>query len=313
MRPCACYGESSTSSFLLPLLLDKLPGNLGLPADLQDGQSPDGYPGPLFVGDPASTASALSALKSFLRNERIVTCFIRVHPLQGLAPDAFRSVGEVVQRGYTIPIPLDTPYREIQRNMRRDHRRDIRTAASRGYRTVFDDWDLLPEFVRLYRELMERVDAAEVYRYSDDYFAGLRGTLGESAHLAFVVNPAGAPAAGTIFTMCSGIVQYHLAVSDPAFKKDAPQKLVVDSLIRWGMNHGARVVHLGGGVGAKDDTLLDFKSGFSRYKLAYHTIHITSDPDAAERARIAWVNLYGSEPPDPGFFPIYRARRPVDD
>ncbi|MGA7306507.1 MAG: GNAT family N-acetyltransferase [Rhodothermales bacterium] len=307
MQPYACIGGSDTAGFFLPLLISRIPEKLGLETDLRDAQSPDGYPTPLFAGDPASLPETLRSLMSFLRHERIITAFIRTHPLLGIAPHDFEEIGDVVERGHTVAILLDAPYDEILLRMRQGHRYEIRRALERGYRTSIDQWDLFPHFVRFYRQLMDRVDATESYRFSDAYFRDFRKALGDSAHLVVAETRDGAPAAAALFTETGGLIQYHLAAGDPAFESDAVQKVAVDGIIRWGLKHLASTVHLGGGVGARDDSLLHFKAGFGEEKRTYSTIHLAPDPPAAGRAEDAWRAFHGGLAPQSGFFPAYRS------
>lgn len=311
MQPCACFGESAEASFLLPLLVDGLPERLGLPSDLRDARSPDGYPAPLYQGDRRVLQETLDDLMTFLADQRIIAAFVRTHPLLGVAPRDFDPIGVVVERGRTVPVFLDSAYEEILLRMRQGHRYEIRRARDGGYRVLIDRWDLYPHFVTLYRNLMARVDAAAPYRFSDDYFAGFRDAVDGSAHLAIVQNDKNVPAAGALFTHADGLVEYHLAASDPAFERDAVQKLVIDGILRWGIERGAEVVHLGGGVGAKDDSLLHFKVGFGREERVYSTVHLTPNKEALASAEAAWRDLHGGRPPEPGFFPPYRSPSPV--
>ena len=306
----ACFGASAESALMVPLLIDRLPETLGLSDDLKDARSPEGYPGPLFVGAPAEIRAALHDLMEFLRLERITTCFIRVHPLLGLGSVAFEEIGSVVDRGRTVQIVLDSSYEQIVQRMRYDHRSQIRRSYEAGYRVVFDRWDLLPEFVSLYRTLMERVDAADPYRFSNGYFERYRAAIGDSAHIAMALTPDGRPTAGALFTLCCGVLQYHLAAGDRRFAKHPASKLVIDGLIRFGLDHRAKTVHLGGGVGARSDSLLKFKQGFSRSELDYRTIHLIPDEAANRRAEEAWKAQSGGDRTHPDFFPVYRAPSP---
>jgi lipid II:glycine glycyltransferase (peptidoglycan interpeptide bridge formation enzyme) len=295
---------------MVPLLIDRLPEALGLPADLKDARSPDGYPGPLFVGAPTEIRAALHDLMAFLRSERITTCFIRAHPLFGLETEAFEEIGSVVDRGWTVQIVLDSSYEQIVQRMRYDHRSQIGRALEAGYSVAFDRWDLLPEFVSLYRALMDRVDAAGPYRFSDGYFERYRAVIGDSAHIAVALAPDGRPTAGALFTLCCGVLQYHLAAGDRRFAKHAVSKLVIDGLVRFGLDHRAKTLHLGGGVGARSDSLLKFKQGFSRSELDYRTIHLIPDEAANREAEEAWKAQNGGDRTHPDFFPLYRAPSP---
>lgn len=307
MEPCACFGESEDGAFLMPLLTAPLPAGLNLSSGLRDARSPDGYPGPLCTGGQSLLSAVRSELAAFLRSEHIVTCFVRFHPALRSCEGHLAEEDDIVTRGETIALHLDQPYESIRAGMRSGHRSEIRQAIAKGFEVVYDRWDDLPRFVAWYRQLMDRVDAAPVYRFSDRYFEGLKRLLGEFVHLITVVDGKGVPAGGALFTRTGGLMQYHLAATDPAFAQEAVQKLVVDGLIRWGIEKGAQVLHLGGGVGARDDSLLDFKAGFGGSRLDYRTWEIVADPEMSELAVAALIVQRDGARLDEGFFPPYRA------
>jgi sugar O-acyltransferase (sialic acid O-acetyltransferase NeuD family) len=96
----------------------------------------------------------------------------------------------------------------------------------------------------------------------------------------FVVTWDGAVIAGGLFTLCDGIVQYHLGGTSDAFVKLGPTALLFDTVRRWAIDRGARVMHLGGGVGSKEDTLLHFKAGFSERRHTFETWRWVTEPGA---------------------------------
>ncbi len=311
MRGVACLGRSSDRTLFLPLLLADVPEELGLPAGMIDARSPDGYPGLLFDGEPATLPAILPELVHFLESQRVISCFLRSHPLLGASADTFRSIGHVVEHAPTVGIGLTRSIENLRADMRHGHRYEIGRALEAGFSVRFDDWDLLPAFRDQYNALMDRVDASVAYRFSNRYFDRFADSVDGTAHMATVLSPSGEPAAGSLFTSCDGIVQYHLAASDPRFGKDAVQKVSVDGIIGWALEHGAEWLHLGGGVGARDDSLLRFKSGFGGTPFPYHTVNLVCNPDRVEQADRAWMRRAGHPSAIPSFFPLYRAPIPT--
>jgi len=313
MRGVACIGRSAEETLLLPLLIGRIPDELGLPAGTLDACSPDGYPGLLYAGAEATLPVILKELVDFLESRGVISCFLRSHPVLGGSVKAFGSTATVVEHAPTVCIPLEGTLDDIRRRMRQGHRYEILKGLEAGYDVRFDDWNLLPVFRAQYNVLMDRVDATDTYRFSDRYFEQFAARVDGSAHLATVLSPEGEPAAGSIFTSCGGILQYHLAASDPRFGKDAVQKLVVDSLVGWGLERGADVLHLGGGVGARDDSLLQFKSGFGGKLTPYRTFHWVCNRELVDKADEAWRGLAGQPASMPTFFPLYRAPLPTSE
>jgi hypothetical protein len=293
--------DDGPPSLLLPLIIRPINGS-----DCRDATSPYGYPGPLVRGteDPSFLSGALSAGLDALRTERIVTVFVRSHPLLNPAPPV--DVGEVVLHGDTVSIDLTLTYAEHLRQMRHNHRRDIRRAVACGLVALKDtEFVHYDAFRRLYRETMDRHSAAPFYFFDDAYFDGLREALGERLHL-LVVQLEGEVVSAGLFAETAGIVQYHLGGTDATFYSAAASKLLVHFATGWATQRGNHTLHLGGGVGGADDSLLYFKSGFSPRRHPFWTLRAIID-------ETEYVRLVRAHDPaaDPrylrGYFPAYRA------
>jgi hypothetical protein len=124
------------------------------------------------------------------------------------------------------------------------------------------------------------------------------------------MGPDGRVISAGVFTLCDGIVQYHLGGTRTQALKLSPMALLLDTVRRWGGEQGARVFHLGGGVGASADSLFQFKSGFTeaRHEFAcWRWILDRSAYDAACAERSGYLAMRGLELADAGYFPAYRA------
>ena len=82
---------------------------------------------------------------------------------------------------------------------------------------------------------------------------------------------------------------------------------MLDYARTWARQRGNDVLHLGGGVGGRADSLFQFKAGFSPRRHAFHTWRVIVDPDQYEAL---CARRPGSENADDAtdFFPRYRAR-----
>jgi lipid II:glycine glycyltransferase (peptidoglycan interpeptide bridge formation enzyme) len=196
------------------------------------------------------------------------------------------------------------------RQIRRDHRSGIRKLRSLGFEAVVDDWTLVCEFERIYRETMERVAADDSYLFDGHYFAELRRALGDALHLWVVRAPGGGVAAAGLFTEMCGTVQFHLSGTDADYARQAPSKLMLYAVMQWARGRGNRFFHLGGGLGARNDSLFRFKAGFSPHRGAFQTLRIVPDPPRYDTLVSARGAAFATDSPaDAAFFPRYRAPR----
>jgi hypothetical protein len=151
---------------------------------------------------------------------------------------------------------------------------------------------------------MARVGAAAYYFFSADYYAELRRALGERLHL-LLVEHGDKVASAALFTECNGLVQYHLGGTREEFLPQAPMKLLFHFARTWFKQRGARLMHLGGGLASRDDSLLHFKAGFSSRRARFHSWRLITAPAAYDALVADWRRESGREPRGT-FFPAYR-------
>jgi hypothetical protein len=270
-----------------------------------DATSPYGYSGPVVsaAADADFIGGALAAGMALLAAEGLVSLFVRCHPL--IDTPVPGTLGKLVEHGDTVVVDLGLEEAELWRQTRRDHRNQISRALRLGHRVVFDtDRQHERAFERLYLDTMSRLDARSEYRYDSGYFEGLRSALGDRLRLV-VVEIDGVVAAGALFVTTCGIVQYHLSGSDERYRKDRPTKLLIHAARGWAREQGHRWLHLGGGLGAANDSLLEFKAGFSELRRPFRTFRAILRPDA-------YRSLLGARSgsaidDETGYFPAYRA------
>jgi hypothetical protein len=281
-----------------------------------------GYSGPLAWGcvpGDEFLAAAWTELVGLWREQGAVATFTRFHPLLGNAAlmagiDGRRDGGgetrapAVAALGRTVSIDLTLDEDAIRSGYSESLRRQIRNYRQVGQTTIDDvEWADLDAFTRLYHETMSRNDADDYYFWDADNFRLLRKSLGEHVHL-LVTRVGDVIGSAGLFTEYQGIVQEHLAAADEAFASVSPYKILIDDVARWAKRRGNTVLHLGGGRGAREDSLFEFKRRFSPRRHDFHTGRWILDPrsyaDLAEARRIA-VGDRGLL--DPGYFPAYRA------
>jgi dTDP-4-amino-4,6-dideoxygalactose transaminase len=277
-----------------------------------DATSVYGYGGPLAsherMPEPV-IRNFQAALREALFEWRAIAAFSRLHPLIA-QQDLLVGLGEFRSNGQTVSIDLTIPLQNQVAQHCSTCRRRINKQRRESIVTCLYDQEkrFLSEFSSVYAETMRRVNAASAYSFEEDYFSRLARELGSVLQL-FVAVIGGKVASGGLFTSCDGIVEYHLGGTRDEFLKLSPMTLILDTVRLWANQIGARVFHLGGGVGAKEDSLFHYKAGFSGRRHSFTTWRWIVVPEiyrelCEQRARMN--ERQGLEPALADYFPTYR-------
>jgi len=277
-----------------------------------DVVSPYGFPGILMNDsgrDSNFAAEALAALRETFARRSICSAFLRMHPILGnnfaslFAPNVFADSCE------TVAIDLTLSKDEILKQIRLNHHKTIEKCISLGYTArVVSLTDVLVPFSALYKETMDRVEATDSYYFDAQYFANLAQMPGV---YCCIVESGGAIAAACVFFECNGIVNAHLGGTRTAFLSRSPFKMVVWEAMRWAKERGNRWLHLGGGVGGKDDSLLHFKAGFSNTRFQFLTSRLVINESKYDRlvhVKAQATNLSTETVYASSYFPAYRTQ-----
>ena len=277
-----------------------------------DAASPYGYPSPLLAvpDDPEAEAflrRAVARLVRTLRTQRVVSLFVRLHPLLPVPLKPLAEAGHLVHHGDTISIDLTQPLDALWKQTRASSRNEINKARRAGL-TVHHDphWTALDAFLDLYYQTMDRVAAPVSYFFERSYFTALREALHEALHLLVVRHRDTVVGAG-LFSEINGIVEYLFSGSRADSMGLHPTKLMLDHARAWAKQRGNRVLHLGGGVGGRADSLFHFKAGFSRRCHAFHTWRVVVNPDRYEALCARRLATRDAVNDTKDFFPLYRA------
>lgn len=285
--------RSATVLVALPLLLRPIPGT-----DEYDATSVYGYVGPAAsgAGTQADVVAFQRALRNSLARERVIAVFSRLHPLR--AENSWvAGLGARVEDGTTVSIAVDQPAADRRAGYRGSHRREIARLRREGYAVHGEDGSI-DLFHALYSDAMCRLGAGSRYAFSPDH---LRVLIERGGMRLLVVRKDDDVACAGLFSRGGPGSHYFLSGTDPAHRKLAPSKLMIDSACDWAGRLGARWLHLGGGVGGARDSLFRFKAGFASRRHRFETWRWVVDPHAyARRCRDANVSA------DAAFFPAYR-------
>lgn len=307
--PCLfAYGEGDRL-FLWPYLLTPIAGTGGW----HDVRSVYGYSGPLATAEPAFLARAWRALVDHWERQHVVSAFTRFHPLLGNGP-LIESIGDaaagVRAYGATVSIDLAMPLEGQFRRYNKKLRQEIRKAREAGLATIVDSgWRHSDAFVALYQETMSRRGSRPEYVIDRAWVDHFRARLAPHAQLFVTTGSDGAVAAAMIVLAYRPFVHCHLIGTAAAFAGESPSKLLLDDVRIWGTRNGYQTMHLGGGLGGREDSLFGFKRRFSPRTQPFHTgAWILNEPryrelEAAHRARLAAAGIALADIP---FFPAYR-------
>ena len=305
--PLAFYAQAGDEFFLVPVLKRPLPETLGDSRPLCDASSPYGYPGPLTnCDDPERLELFFAACVEAASELQICTLFLRQNPLLSLPELRLGSDVDVTSHGPTVYVDLAQSDQQLATNVRSGHRYEIRRLVKEGFCVVMDEWQAYAEFIKSYAKTMNRVSASERYYFSDDYFWDLKQQLGPWLHFGAVYTSGGQYVAGSLFTESGGIVQYHLSATVDEFYRKSPTKLLLQQAIGWARQRGNRYFHLGGGLGAQEDSLFRFKAGFSKNRSTFSTMRVVVQSAAYGELNRRWAQQNPLTPPQAGFFPAYR-------
>lgn len=308
-RPAAALVTWSGGSLLVPYLVRALPyPSRGVD---RDAMSPYGYSGALLAGDAdrSTLEAATAALFEGMRESGYCSLFLRMHPILDAANGGFERVLHLT--GETVVVDLDRSPDELWRGLRKSARRDIRRARDRGltFEMRRPEGEDLATLAAIYEDTMTRVNAAASYFDFDlSYFDRLAQHLGDRLDVSTVSLGERTLCAG-ISSRMGAVVQSLLGGTRSADLKLHPSVLEIYGMLSWYQERGARIVNLGGGLGAERDSLFRFKQAFSHLTRPFFTGRIVLDRVTYdEQARLhASANGVSREELDQGFFPAYRA------
>jgi serine/alanine adding enzyme len=265
--------------------------------DPTDVVTPYGYGGPVGAGDAPPLDGFPTAYEAWCDRRGVVSSFLVFHPLLANADSPASAGFRRIPLAGTVAWPLRDP--DLLAGMHKHHRRLVRRAQSAGYDVAVDQAPAdLAEFAVVYEQTMRRAGASPFYffppRYWDALAAGVKlvrvDVRGGGELLASVLGMGEPP-----------WLHYHLGGATDAARGTGASHLALYSLARWGREHGFETLHLGGGVGGRDDSLLEYKLRFAPEGRVGVSI------GKAVHDRAGYLRLSGAAEVDwDAFFPAYR-------
>ena len=275
-----------------------------------DGQEVDavsayGYPGIIssYVPNSDLVDEFGASLRRAFSELDVVSWFGRQHPLFP-TDQLLKGAAEVVDLGPTVTIDLSPPEKDLRALANDNHRRNLEKASALGI--LISEDPLLAKremFKELYDATMARVGATDEYLFPLSYYNTLQQELGKRVTM-FLAEIDGRTASAVIVFQHKGIIQYHLGGTHEDFISAGTTRYLLEHVRRRAKENGDRWFHLGGGIGAKEDSLLRFKAGFAKTFRRYRIIKWIQNKDRY-RALVNDHVANGLEATT-GFFPAYR-------
>jgi len=302
-RPLLLHYIERNIEIAIPLLLRQIPGTF-----LYDATSVYGYAGPIaknltFCFD---NKEFKKEFKDYLVSKNIVSVFSRLNPFVPNQENILRGIGHTNIAGQIVYVDMT----KDAAGQRRGYNRRLKTQLNGIKRNTFvrkaEDVEDLLEFISIYNESMNRVGATDDYYFPRSYFERLISSPSiDTTILLAVCNESGRTMAGSLFTVCDNIAQYHLGGTRNDFMTRMPSKLLIDNMRERYENGGLRYLNLGGGLGCTNDRLFSFKQSFSKSTQLFSLWRYIVDPKL-------YYELVGDirtvETSESDYFPQYRFR-----
>ena len=258
--------ESQGELGLYPFIKNQVP-DCGLNGKYYDIQSIYGYSGPLTSTDDNRFCREFeNAFLDYANSACIVAEFVRFHPLLNNYGIFTNNIDVIFDR-QTVVLELHNDLEYIQNHqLSSNGRRDIRVAQRKGVTTEISNNS--SAFTEIYKDTMIRLNAEKYYHFNNHYFsdiADMSSTVFVDAYIEKKI------VASAIFFVFGSYCSYHLSGSVKDFSSYCPMNLLLWDAINYAKEKKCKTFHLGGGRTPKsDDSLLHFKSNFSKDRAMYH-------------------------------------------
>jgi len=282
----------------LPLLLRTIENT-----DYFDFTSIYGYGGPLSknVTSNFDNSEFINEIQTYFKSKNIVSVFSRLHPYIDSQKPILKDYGNITSLGKVVNIDISLPLEDSRRAYQKSLKNQVnKLRRTCNVRKACTKEDVL-EFVDIYHENMNRLDANSNYFFKPEYFLNfLDQTDFETDILLVEEQESQKIIAGSMFVKTNGIVQFHLSGTRTDYLRLRPSKLFLDEMRVEATEQNFKYFNLGGGLGSNEDSLFEFKSSFSK---DFRTFEIWKHIVNQE----AYDKLSATNSAANDYFPLYRA------
>lgn len=270
--------------------------------------TPYGYGGAFAWGCDEDDDNAFwESFDAWAAEHGIVTSFARLSlfedqrlPFRGIEEDNMPNVIRT----------LDLSPEELWRDYAHKVRKNVNTARRAGLEVQFDTCgESLDRFIDIYRDTMQRREAAESFHFPRDFFETIIEKM--PGQYLFCHVYAGQRMVSTELVLLSSSHMYSfLGGTLPEAFASRPNDLLKHAMIEWGMAQGKSAFVLGGGYG-REDGIFQYKRYFAPRGVVSFKVGKRIYDEAAYRQLVQqrqdWEVRHGrSWMPAQDYFPGYR-------
>lgn len=297
--------EDGKNVVALPLIIRSIEGTR-----YKDATSAYGYVGPVaqISLQGFNHAKFKRELQEFLVKEDIVSVFSRLNPFIPQQELLSEGLGDILNLGKVVYLDLQQG-RDEHRKVYHKRLKTYLNKLGKMYTVRMGESDGdIDKFMILYHENMRRVHATDNYFFPSEYFYNLLKNKEIRADLLLAEEKAGDQiVAGAIFFKNQYIAQYHLSGVMESHLKLNPVKLLIDQAAKNYQSQGIPLLNLGGGVGNKEDSLFQFKAGFSDRTADFKLWkYIVNRPVYDKLVELKFSGEKDNVSVKSDFFPLYR-------
>lgn len=229
-----------------------------------DLETPYGYGGTYSQNATAEDEKEFfEEVNKWANENNIVSEFIRYNPLlenQNLND----SKTKVIRMKSTVAIDLtqDDLFQELSSKNRNMVRKAIKSGVKIEAQNLQNQDVLKTEFMRLYKETMDRNNAEDFYHFTEEYFSQFFKDM-HGKYFILSAKYEDKIIATSIFMFDDKNMHYYLSGADRNYMNLAPNNLLLYKAAEIGKEMGLKSFHLGGGV-SDNDALFSFKKSFNQ-------------------------------------------------
>jgi hypothetical protein len=271
---CFVFQKDSNIA-LYPFLLNSI-NSLGYHLDQKyyDIQGCYGYNGMVSSTNSEDFLDAFyHSFFHFCKKNNVVAEFTRFHPLLDNHKFSNKHM-QVIYDRETVALDLTKDYESIWLNEYSSKNRNmIRKARKTGYKSEIIESPTASQintFIDIYTYSMKMAEADKYFFFNKYFFHNTFLYLKEFSLLFNVLDERGDVVCSSIFFHYGDFFHYHLSGrTDKA--SNAVNNFLLDEAVKFAQKKGAKKFHFGGGRSPnQDDSLLKFKSSFSKTSLPFY-------------------------------------------
>ncbi len=227
-----------------------------------------GYAGPISinVGGDWDNSKMRRELDAFFDSHKIVSVFSRLNPYISNQEIILDKLGTIDTIGPVVNIDLTKSLDEQRAGYSNITKRYLKKSEKLFSFKFSNKREDILKFIDLYYENMIRVNASKKYFFDHDYFFNIINAEGFETDILFAtLKETNEIISAAMMTRANDkIVQYHVSGTRNDYLKLTPMRYLIDKMRVFASEKGYKYFNLGGGLGNKKDSLLQFKSTFSK-------------------------------------------------